>query len=95
MKALLARLEEKFESIQKLKILALKQDEVLLTTLLQDSKLKETFFTQIRILSIPTPPPRYGHERGRNVPRCHRPRCAIIYFESKRVFIITQTWHFG
>ena len=57
MKALLARLEEKFESIQKLKILALKQDEVLLTTLLQDSKLKETFFTQIRILSIHTPPP--------------------------------------
>ena len=80
MKALLARLEEKFESIQKLKILALKQDEVLLTTLLQDSKLKETFFTQIRILSIPTPPPRNWHDKARNFPTLQHKSFSKIYF---------------
>lgn len=51
MKTLLKDLEEKFESIQALKLLALNYDEALLAYLAHNTKAKEVFFTHI------TPPP--------------------------------------
>lgn len=51
MKTLLKDLEEKFESIQALKLLALNYDEALLAYLAHNTKAKELFFTHI------TPPP--------------------------------------
>lgn len=61
MKSLLQSLEQKFQSIQSLRILALNNDETLLNFLIHNAKAREVFFTRIslesRDLGISTPPP--------------------------------------